>query len=289
MTSASPAATPEPDHSSDAHTVHPHLVALDIDGTLLNFDLELSDRVKEAVAATRAAGHEVVIATGRQPGLTLPVVRDLGIDRGWAVSSNGAITLRLDPSIPDGWEIARAATFNPGRVMDLVRTELPGAVFAVEQPDGTLRLTAPFPDGELEAGLPVHEFDELTDGPATRVVVRSVEHTSEEFLHIVERLGLHGVSYAVGWTAWLDIAPDGVNKGSALEKVRQDLGIAPERTMAVGDGRNDLEMFDWAACSYAMGNAVEGVAEHADEVCPTVYDDGAAAVLEALLASPEYR
>ena len=79
------------------------------------------------------------------------------------------------------------------------------------------RLTAPFPPGELDGHLEYVAFDELLTMPATRVIVRSPEHTPEEFLRIIERVGLHGVSYAVGWTAWLDLAPDGISKASALE------------------------------------------------------------------------
>ena len=59
-------------------------------------------------------------------------------------------------------------------------------------------------------------FDDLLEVDATRVVVISPDHAIDDFLSIVERMGLHKVSYNVGWTAWLDIAPDGVNKATGL-------------------------------------------------------------------------
>ena len=71
----------------------------------------------------------------------------------------------------------------------------------------------------------------------------------------VESIGLHEVAYAVGWTAWLDINPEGVSKASALELVRRRLGVEPWATIAVGDQRNDIEMLRWAARGVAMGNA----------------------------------
>jgi hypothetical protein len=55
-------------------------------------------------------------------------------------------------------------------------------------------------------------------------VVLSPGHALDDFLAVVEQMGLHKVSYNVGWTAWLDIAPDGVNKATALERVRDLLG-----------------------------------------------------------------
>lgn len=262
------------------------LVALDIDGTVLDHDEVISERVRTAVADVVAAGTHVVIATGRSLHGTLPVLDRLGLVEGWAVCSNGAMTLRLDPLLPAGYEIADAVTFDPGPALRLLREQLPVALFAVEDDRGRRRLTADFPAGELSG----HEnsvvpFEQLLDGPpVTRVVVRSPESTPEDFLALVERVGLHGVSYAVGWTAWLDLAPDGVTKASALELVRARLGVDPAETVAVGDGRNDLEMLAWAARGVAMGQAVAEVRDAADEVTASVDEDGVAVVLEGLLA-----
>jgi HAD superfamily hydrolase (TIGR01484 family) len=60
-------------------------------------------------------------------------------------------------------------------------------------------------------------------------------------------MGLRQVSFAIGWTAWLDIAADGVNKATAIERVRVELDIPRERIMAVGDSHNDIELLSWAA------------------------------------------
>ena len=68
----------------------------------------------------------------------------------------------------------------------------------------------------------------------------------EEFGRAVEGIGLSGVTYSVGWTAWLDVAAAGVTKASGLEALRTVLKVAPEDTVAVGDGRNDIEMLRWA-------------------------------------------
>ena len=137
----------------------------------------------------------------------------------------------------------------------MLREHLPTALYAVENVGVGFRLTAPFPPGELYGDLEYVDFDELLTTPATRVIVRSPDHTPQDFLRIIERVGLHGVSYAVGWTAWLDLAPDGVSKASALEPIRIALDVPPERTLAVGDGRNDIEMLSWAARGVAMGQA----------------------------------
>jgi len=68
-----------------------------------------------------------------------------------------------------------------------------------------------------------------------------------------------------------------------LENLRTRLGVDPSRTVAVGDGRNDIEMLAWANRGVAMGQAPEEVVAAADEVTKSVYDDGAAHVLRSLL------
>lgn len=259
------------------------LVALDLDGTVLDLDERLSERVREAVGAAVVGGIEVVVATGRSVQATIPVLDRLGLITGWAVCSNGALILRLDPELPGGYEVVAASTFDPGPALQLLHWHLPAAMYAVENVGVGYRLTAPFPDGELTGRQTIVPLEELMRRPATRVIVRSPAHTPEEFLELSQRIGLHGVNYAVGWTAWLDLAPEGVSKASALETVRRQLGVDRAQTLALGDGRNDLEMFGWAGWAVAMGQAVPEVIAAADEVAPSVDEDGAAVVLEDLV------
>jgi 5-amino-6-(5-phospho-D-ribitylamino)uracil phosphatase len=130
-------------------------------------------------------------------------------------------------------------------------------------------------------------FAQLLEVEATRVVVISPEHELEDFLAVVERMGLHKVSYNIGWTAWLDIAPDGVNKGTALDLVQERLGIRGEDVIVMGDGRNDIDMFRWAAegggVAVAMGQAPEEVIDAATEVTLPDTDDGVAIALRRLI------
>jgi hydroxymethylpyrimidine pyrophosphatase-like HAD family hydrolase len=90
---------------------------------------------------------------------------------------------------------------------------------------------------------------------------------------------LHGTDYVVGWTAWLDLSPVGVSKASGLALVAGALAIDASDVLAIGDGRNDIEMLRWAGRGVAMGQAVEVVREAADAVTGTVHDEGAATEL----------
>jgi hydroxymethylpyrimidine pyrophosphatase-like HAD family hydrolase len=115
--------------------------------------------------------------------------------------------------------------------------------------------------------------------------VISPEHAIEDFLSVVEKMGLHKVSYNVGWTAWLDIAPDGVNKSTALERVRGLLDVPRSRVIAIGDGRNDVDMLEWASSEgigVAMGQAPAEVQAAANVRTGTDLDDGVATYLATL-------
>ena len=259
------------------------LVALDVDGTLVTYGGLISPIVCEAVENIRMARHHVVLATGRSVLATMPVAHQLGIRRGWAVCSNGAVTVRLDPRIPGGYKLAQVVTFDPGPALRMLRAELPDALYGVEDLGRGFRVSGSFPVGELHGLETVVTFEELCATPATRVVIRSPEHTPADFHDLVMRLGLHEVAYAVGWTAWLDLTPPGVSKASALEVLRQRLSVSRDKTVAIGDGRNDIEMLAWAARGVAMGQAEDAVKAAANEVTGSIDEDGAVPVLQSLI------
>lgn len=262
----------------------PWLVALDVDGTILHEDESIDERVADAIAAARERGHEVTLATGRSWSTTAPVLQRLGLAPEYVVCANGAITMRRDDAASDGYVREHVETFDPTRVLERIRAFLPSGRFMVELPDGYRLYTEGMTDWNLENAREV-TFEGLLDQRATRVVVVSPDHELEDFLRIVEEMGLHQVSYAIGWTAWLDIAPDGVSKATALERVRGWLDVPAERVLAVGDGRNDLEMFAWAGAvgrSVAMGQAPSEVIAAASETADDVDHAGLAAVLDSL-------
>ena len=261
------------------------LIALDVDGTIITHGGHLDARVHAAITACVSNGHHVVIATGRSVVATMPVLARLGIGHGYAVCSNGAVTLRIDPRRPKGYKILEKVTFDPRPALTLLRDELPEALVAVEDLGRGFMVSSPFPDGELMGDQRVVPWDALIAKRATRVTLRMPDAEPEAFMAHIERIGLHEVSYAVGWTAWLDINPEGVSKGSALEQLRRRLQVEPCETVAVGDQRNDIEMLQWAARGVAMGNAPEEVQAIADEVTGTVEEAGLATILESVLDS----
>lgn len=259
------------------------LVALDIDGTLLGHDGRLSPDVLDGVRALRETGTHVVLATGRSLVGLRPVAAALGVDRGWAVASNGAVSVRLDPDLPGGDEVSDVVTFDPEPALRLLRDLLPDGLFAVERLGEGFWVSGHFPPGELPEGVRVVDFEALCQAPATRVTLRAPRLEAADLREVVDRSHLTGVTYAIGWTAWLDLTPPGISKASALETLRTRLGVAPGSSLAVGDGQNDVDMLRWAGVGVAMGGSHEATVEVADAVTLAVDEDGIVPVLRSLL------
>lgn len=267
----------------------PRLVALDIDGTILKWvegagmtHEEVAPAVKDAVRRALDAGAHVVLASGRSPhGMTR--VADLlelhdpdeqGSERLWIVASNGAVVFRYPPI-----EVVHEEKFDARPAVEAILARQPNAIVAVEERGVGYRVSRAFPEGELSGDMIVTEVEDLLAHDVSRVIIRDPDATADEFVALAEELGLHGTNYVVGWTAWLDLAPVGVSKASGLAHVARELGIDAADALAVGDGRNDLEMFEWAGRSVAMGQAIQEVIDAADDVTGSVYDDGLATEL----------
>lgn len=255
-------------------TFTPKLVALDIDGTLVDMDGVMPPPIRRAVRRVVDAGVPVVLATGRSWLGTEPVFDELDLPSGWAVSSNGAMVVTNPPLT-----IVHETRFDPAETIRRVSALAPNALIAVG--DGLhWRASRHFPEGELLGRVKIESIEELAARPVSRVIVRDPETTEEAFAAMVEDLGLHEVSYFVGWSAWLDIAPMGVDKAHGLGIVCSELGIDPSDVLAIGDGRNDMEMLAWAGRGVAMGDAPDEVQAVADDVTGFFTDLGTVDELE---------
>ena len=275
------------DHVRDGW--QPKLVALDIDGTLFaaghgvarnTVEETITPAVRKAVDRVVDAGAHVVLATGRSSFGITRVLDMLELPRGGAdkvlsVASNGSVTFAYPPV-----EVLTTVTFDARDVVRELLEHVPHALVAVEEIGVGYRVNRHFPDGEITGEMVLQSVDELVAEPVTRVIIRDPDATAEEFIELAERLGLQGINYYIGWTAWLDLAPQGVSKATGLQSVCERLGVSAEDVLVIGDGRNDVEMIQWAGRGVAMGQAPLEVQEAADDVTETVLEDGVARELD---------
>lgn len=250
-------------------TFAPKLVALDIDGTVVDGSGHMPDDVRAAIRRVVDAGVPVVLATGRGWESTKPIFDLLDLPSGWAVTANGAVVVTYPP-----FEVRREVTFDAREIVARVSELLPNSRLCVER--GAERLaTREFPPGELSGDVQIVPVERLADEPVSRLIIREPEseHDTKIFDELISELGMHEVGYFVGWSAWMDIAPVGVDKAAGLDMACQALGVEPAQVLAIGDGNNDIEMLQWAGRGVAMGQSPDAVLEAADHVTGN-FDDG---------------
>jgi Cof subfamily protein (haloacid dehalogenase superfamily) len=136
--------------------------------------------------------------------------------------------------------------------------------------------------------LEIHEVGDLerwlSKPPTKLVVVADPRELDELKVRLKARFGKRlYISKSLPW--FLELAHPSVTKATGLDFVASRLGISRERTIAFGDGENDVELVDWAGFGIAVANAHERVLAAADWTCPSAEEEGVAQVLEALLGS----
>lgn len=257
---------------------HRLLIALDIDGTLLERGGRVPSGTVEALDLVRAAGHTVTLATGRSLVGLMSVATRLGLTDGLAVCSNGAIAVRLDSAAPSGYVVSDARSFDPGPVITRALQLAPDAEIGVEEVGWGWRVNRKF-EGELLNGeQKIVPVDGLVVGTAVRLAIQVPVARP-----LLGALRATGATVTPAGTDWLDVTAPNTGKEIALERIRVRLGVPRERTVAVGDGSNDLGMLDWAGRGVAMRHAPSVVREVADEVTGTIGEGGAVTVLRSLL------
>lgn len=208
-----------------------------------------------------------------------PIIKRLGLRRGRVICSNGAVTAKINGR---RLVIEDTVRFEAGPVLRRTRDARPDALIATEVLGKGYRVNARFPDGLLNGRQRVvRREQDLWAAPTTRAVVHAPDVAGPG-----HELAWFGVTATLGSTTepgdWLDLTASGLSKATALESVRHRLGIKPERTVAVGDGHNDLAMPQWAARSVARGHAPAAVRAAAGEVCGTITEQGAVDVLRSV-------
>lgn len=254
------------------------LIALDLDGTVLFEDESVAPKLLAALRRlNQHPGVEIVFATGRSLDAALRVVANFGLRLNYLVACNGAVTVQYDAA-SGKWQRQQVRTFDAAPMLQNLYARMPHAAIAVEGADGNFYYTEELPGKTLPNNRYRVSFAQLLQVTATRVVATSPAHSVSEFFAHMDELGYAHTAYVVGETAWLDAAPTGVHKASALEPIRDTIGADRQAVFAAGDGMNDIEMLTWARTgggfAVAMGQGYPQVHECASFVAPSLDECG---------------
>ncbi len=281
------------------------LVAVDVDGTLLNteFDDVLAPRIVAALEAVRAAGHELALCTGRNTRS----VGGLLEKSGWfpddlpLVLLNGALVRAGRPR--------RQLVCNEldgdliGRLLPLfLKHDTVPMVYGTDDDGGVVYHQASQGNRVLEGYINVRrdnvgaieqvpditalpwrralEVGTIDEEERIRALTDDIKAALGERVTVINTRSLLGR----GRYYWAEVYRSGSDKGTGLGSLAAEYGFDHADAVAIGDNYNDLAMFDVAGCSVAMGNSPDDVKARADHVAGPVNEGAAAQVLESIAA-----
>ncbi|MDN6639941.1 MAG: Cof-type HAD-IIB family hydrolase [Tetragenococcus sp.] len=261
------------------------LIAIDLDGTLLDGQKKISWRNKNILQKARAQGVKVVICTGRPLAGIRPYLEELKMQSpgDYSITFNGGLVQKNDTG-----EIVAKAAMKQEDVLDLTKLahelDLPLDVLSDEVvlsvPTSAQHLSI-YPQLNPLLTFQATTVEELT---ADRLYNKAVVGYHQDYLdeQIAKIPAVYKDRYEVIKSRGnlLEFMPKGVTKAFGIASLAQDLDFSPEEVMSIGDEENDLPMIEYAGYGVAMENAVEQVKAKANIITASNDEDGVAQVVE---------
>lgn len=263
-----------------------HLIALDLDGTLLKDDKTISERTKTVIEQVKKEGHIVMISTGRpfraselyykQLELQTPIVNFNGafvhhpLDNDWGIFHEAlpldTVTEIVDTSVK--YDINNIIAEVLDKIFLHHHDERIMDIFTMGNPEIT--------SGDLRKFLKAEP---------TSLLIHADEYNLEKVNYYLSDTKAELVEHRSWATPFsvIEIVKNGINKAVGVKKVADYYNIPQERIIAFGDEDNDLEMIEFAHYGVAMGNAIDPLKEIAKDITKTNEEDGIAEYLEKLL------
>ena len=271
------------------------VVAIDIDGTLLDPHFQISERNLVALRAAHVSGIEIMLATGRRHDYALPVVHELGIPA-WLISSNGALvrsstgeTFHAD-RLPATVARKLILHMDPYRANAVLTFDRQGHDALILERDHTLNRSI---SRWIEKNSAHIQFvspleDALIEDPIQAMYCGTVEQmkAAQERLgeaRFIDEITVLRTQYDYRDLCILDILNRDCTKGHALRRWAEHYKIPREQIMAIGDNYNDLEMLEFAGLPVIMGNASEELRQSGWRITASNAESGVAAALEEVL------
>ncbi|MBO0466078.1 HAD family phosphatase [Enterococcus plantarum] len=267
------------------------LVAIDLDGTLLDSKKEISARNKEALTQAKAAGVKIVICTGR-PLAAIGIYLDalnLRDNGDYSITFNGGLVQKNDTgeiieksslaleNVHELYELAKSLNvpldiLSDGLVMQLSTTQEYESLYS-----------------QLNKLLTFESYEVAqltTDRIYNKAVIAVDQAYLDEQIKKIPSLFYDRYEVIKTRSNLLEFMPKGITKAYGISLLARDLGIKQEEIMTIGDEENDVPMIEYAGLGVAMENAVAKVKDLADVITDTNDNDGVAQAVEKFVLEP---
>ncbi|MBP1968577.1 Cof subfamily protein (haloacid dehalogenase superfamily) [Virgibacillus natechei] len=266
------------------------LVAIDIDGTLLNSRNEITKEVNDAIQAAKENGVSVVLCTGRPIFGINPFIEELKLNNeaDFAITFNGAL---VQNTYTEEVVSQNNLTYQDLKALYELSKEIqsPMHYFDIKHmynPNKTINLYTIYK--AFANQIPIH-YRPMNETPADIVIPKAMFVDEPERLDkIIETIpDSFKEKYMMikSTPFYLEILHPIVSKGRAIKQLAEKLSIKREEIISIGDGENDLSMIEYAGCGVAMNNATPSVKEAADFQTLSNDENGVAYAIEQLILS----
>jgi 5-amino-6-(5-phospho-D-ribitylamino)uracil phosphatase len=261
-----------------------HIIALDLDGTLLSDDKIIKTRTKQTLQKLMNDGHIVVIATGRPHRASIQYYQELGLNTPM-VNMNGALIHHPNDR---KWDVVhspmslRTALAITQACYDLqvknLMAEVKDHVFLDKHDEELMNIFVQYDEYPVTVGSIKNTLKEdptsILISPHEHQVDTLRQHLDDHHAEIIEHR-----NWGAPWHI-IEIVRKGLNKAVGLQKIAKYFHIPKERIIAFGDEDNDLEMIEYAGVGVAMGNGIDQLKSIANYVTKTNEEEGIALFLE---------
>lgn len=241
------------------------LIAIDLDGTLLNSDKKIPDENIKAIQKAAKAGVKIVLCTGRPKSGILPYFERLGLtDEEYIIMNNGCSIYNTK-----NWELVSYAQVNNDELdkLDQVLADYPEVCLTLTGEKHYYAVGSEVPElVQYDAGLVFDtakavSIDELK--ASSEIIFQAMYMARAPYLDPFQEAKESALaaefSVVRSQKYIFEAMPKGYTKATALKALSEKLGFTPAEVMAIGDAANDIEMLEFADNSVAMGNATDEV------------------------------
>ena len=264
------------------------LIATDLDDTLLNAQSDLNPRVLDALHAAMAAGCGITLSSGRMLEAMVPLAERIGVNAPMLLyNGEAAYDHRTGETIfADRLPYETAlGIVEMAEAMGLYIQAYPGrGYYCREVCDHTRRYAASVQVEAIPIHMPVSAWMRAQPRDLQKLLIIDTPEGADRAQAALMSAFSGKATFLKSRANFIEIVPDGVDKGQALMRLAAHLGIAPDEVMAFGDGQNDVPMIAAAGTGVAVSNACPAALEAADIVAPSNLEDGVAQIIEAWLA-----
>ncbi|HHU78563.1 MAG: Cof-type HAD-IIB family hydrolase [Caldicoprobacterales bacterium] len=263
------------------------LIAVDLDDSLLDKDLKISETNKRALFAARNKGVQITIATGRMLDSAMPYIRELNIDIP-VITYQGAF---IKDTLSGNTLIKKSVSIeNARKVIDICsRENLHIQVYTedsyfFEEDNCFSRLYRRMSGIQGEAVGDLKRF--LNEEPIKLLIIDEPDNIARYRIYF-QRLLSDVLQVYISRPNYLEFTNIEATKGNALAQLGRMLGVSRKEMIAIGDSYNDISMLEYAGLGVAMGNAPDNVKSHAGFITGSNDEDGVAEAVEKFVLMEE--